>query len=173
MGDSEARVVLGAATIHVGAMGMHRYACEFLSAALNFTPCGDEFSPVPYYLICRSIELSLKSYLLARGVMGRPELRSVLGHNLVRALDRAEAAGLGTLVDVSPAERAELQSATTQYSNKEFEYFENIGMIFGGARLPDLEVLAGLAARLADELEQPCFRSTAGHIGPDGHRTDE
>lgn len=53
---------------HVGAIGLHRYANEFLGAAERFKPQDAGFTPVPYYLVCRSIELSLKSYLLTRGL---------------------------------------------------------------------------------------------------------
>jgi hypothetical protein len=39
--------------------GFQRYAQEFMYAERTFEAT-DNFSPVPYYLLCRSIELSLK-----------------------------------------------------------------------------------------------------------------
>jgi hypothetical protein len=52
--------------LHISPLGFHRYASEFLRAAQGFK-INDGFSPVPYYLICRSTELSLKAFLLAKG----------------------------------------------------------------------------------------------------------
>jgi len=48
-----------------------------LGAADRFELHDKDFSPVPYYLVYRSIELSLRSYLLARGIE-----HSFLMHNI-------------------------------------------------------------------------------------------
>jgi len=53
--------------LHINPLGFHRYASEFLRAAQDFR-MNDGFSPVPYYLVCRSIELALKAFLLAKGI---------------------------------------------------------------------------------------------------------
>lgn len=55
------------AHLFVSPLGFHFYASEFLDAARS-AKRPEHFSPVPYYLYCRSIELSLKSFLLCKGV---------------------------------------------------------------------------------------------------------
>ena len=45
----------------------HALAREFVWAAESYEMT-DSFSPVHYFLYCRSVELSLKAFLLAKGV---------------------------------------------------------------------------------------------------------
>ena len=51
------------ALVHLSPLGFNRYAAHFLHAEASLSP-EQGFSPVPYYLCCRSIELSLKAFLL-------------------------------------------------------------------------------------------------------------
>ena len=56
-------------TLHVHAtpFGFNTYAAEFLDSARQFKTSPD-FSPLRYYLVRRSIELSLKCFLPGKGV---------------------------------------------------------------------------------------------------------
>lgn len=141
----------------VGPIGLHRYACQFLRAGLAYKPDDAGFSPVPYYLICRSIELSLKSFLLARGVR-RSELKLKLRHDLMKLLEKAESLCLKRHVRVSREERKVLQDANSFYVTKKFEYFEDLS-VFYITNLPSLDVLSKLAKRLAEKLEAVCLRA--------------
>jgi hypothetical protein len=154
------------AVAHVGAFGLHRYANEFLGAAMRFEPQDAGFTPVPYYLVCRSIELSLKSYLVARGLK-RNDLKQI-GHNLNKALHAASDHGLKAFVDVSPEETLLIAQANDLYSQKQFEYFENLGLAFGFTNPPDLGGLSALASKLVTNLELTALRAVNGQIGEDG-----
>ena len=70
--------------IFITPLGFHTYATDFLTAARDLKPSG-HFPPVPYYLCCRAIELSLKSFLLGKGVT-KKMLKKKLGHDLVKTL---------------------------------------------------------------------------------------
>lgn len=142
-------------TANVGPIGLNRYAGQFLSAALGFKPKDKGFSPVPYYLCCRSLELVLKSYLLAGG-MSRDDLKKQVGHDLDEALRRARGLGLDNLIPISASECSEVTRANQFYKHKDFEYFENVGMAFGLVNLPSLEVLTQLASRLMTATEPVC-----------------
>ena len=52
---------------NISPLGFYCYAIEFPRATPR-VKSDDPFSPVPYYLICHSIELALNAFLLARGV---------------------------------------------------------------------------------------------------------
>lgn len=141
------------AEMHVDAHWFRRFAEDFLSAARAFLPPDTRFSPVPYFLACRSIELSLKCFLIAAGVE-RAELKR-LGHDLEAALIRAEELGIETHLDVTPEERESLKNANAFYRHKEFEYFESLDMVYGPWNGLDLSALISLAQRLVDATEIP------------------
>jgi len=57
------------ATVNISPIGFHHYASQFAASARQAQAgLGGTFSPVPYYLYCRSLELVLKAFLLAKGV---------------------------------------------------------------------------------------------------------
>jgi hypothetical protein len=147
----------------VAPLGFHRYATEFLRAAQRFEPQDEGFSPVPYYLACRSIELALKSYLLARG-LSLKQVKCELNHSLVKALQRASDLGLASLVEVSEAESRLLGEADALYSKKHFEYFENLGLGFQLTQPPDIDELTVLASKLTVGLETAARRAVNGPI---------
>ena len=128
-------------------VGFLQYAADFAEAARR-APARRTFSPVPYMLFCRSIELSLKAFLLAGGV-GLDELASRdLGHNLVRLLARADHAGLQATVTLTARQRGHIKKAHVYYSDKGFEYFKVLAEVFGRKQLPSLTVLAETAGLL-------------------------
>ena len=145
--------------LHISPLGFHRYAGEFLRAAKDF-PTNETFSPVPYYLICRSIELALKAFLLARGVSKRElKLRS-LGHDLEKVLEKAVSMGLDEIVSISFQHNEELKKANSYYLSKGFEYFEVISAVTGYRNLPNLTVLSEFATLLGTNLKQVCMQAT-------------
>jgi hypothetical protein len=150
--------------VHVGAIGMMRFSSEFLHALMHWKPRDRGFSPVPHYLVCRSLELCLKSFLLARGV-DRNRLAHKIVHNLVSALNLAEEMGLARLIQISSEECVALEAANALYQDKQFEYFESVGMVFGKMELPSLDLLTPLAARLIERLEPVCLKATDGPVG--------
>ncbi len=113
-------IVIRLQTLHINVspLGFHRYASEFLRAADSFE-CGDGFSPVPYYLRCRVIELALKAFLLAKG-FPKNDLKNRLGHNLEKALNSATQHGLQSEVAIKPKEEEEIKKANVYYADKGF-----------------------------------------------------
>ena len=71
------------------------YASQYLTAALTAgTEAG--FSPVPYYLCCHSLELSMKAFLVLKGLDPYKEIKK-LGHDLEEILTKARGLGLERL----------------------------------------------------------------------------
>lgn len=80
--------------------------------------------PAPrYYLLGHGIELALKAFLLAKGVP-HEKLRSMklMGHDLEKALARAEGLGISDLVTLSSEERVSIELLNKTYQTKEHEY---------------------------------------------------
>jgi len=107
---------------------LRHYAADFLNAARDFTPPVNRFSPVPYYLVCHSIELSFKAFLFSAGF--NKAARKALNHNLEKAINAAEANGLGTHLQLSSNDQELIRKANRLYSKKEFEYFESLETIY-------------------------------------------
>jgi hypothetical protein len=108
--------------------GLARYANDFLKAAVGadqtfgMEPGYEIFAPIPVlYLIGHSMELSLKAYLLYRGVTLR-ELRRHYGHNLHKCLKKAKELGLLDVVKLDDDEQSTFEVLAALYSTKQLEY---------------------------------------------------
>ena len=97
---------------------LRNYAGDFLKAARDFVPPVDRFSPLPYYLVCHSIELSLKAFLFSAGF--NKAARKALNHDLQKAIAAAEANGLNDYLQVSANDRDLIFKANRLYPKKEF-----------------------------------------------------
>ncbi len=143
--------------IRLGPLGFHRYASEFLRAADSFK-CGDGFSPVPYYLRCRVIELALKAFLLAKR-FSKNDLKHKLRHNLENALNSATKHRLQSEVAIKPEEAEEIKKANVYYEDKGFEYFQVRKWAKGYPELPDLKILEDVSSRLVSGLKDVCMKA--------------
>ena len=141
-----------------GPISFLQYASEWLYAARAIAP-GPSFpsvpySPVPYFLYCRTIELALQAFLLAKtesdpNIDRAKELKSrELGHNLVKVLAKARTLGLDQDVATTPEHGKEVARANKYYQSKGFEYFELKTLMTRSRDLPDLQVLADFASLL-------------------------
>jgi hypothetical protein len=149
--------------LHISPLGFHRYAPEFLRASQGFK-INDAFPSVPYYLICRSMELALKAFLLAKGVPKRTLKGRNLGHDLEKVLKKAISLGLDKVVSITPQHKEELRKGNNYYASKGFEYFEVMKAATGYPNLPDLRVLSDFASLLVTKLKPLCLRTTDGPL---------
>jgi hypothetical protein len=109
-------------------IGLARYGCEFLEAAvaadekMGMKEGYEIVAPIPVmFLVGQSIELSLKSYLLMKGVPLR-KLRYKYGHDLHRALRKAKELGLLADAALSKEEEAAIEILDPLYSSKQLQY---------------------------------------------------
>ena len=119
----------------------HRWATHYYKCRRDFQ-CPDRFSPVPYFLLCRAIELEIKARHL-KG-MTQAEVKRKFGHDLegaYYALDPAEKA-------LTRSEEHTLRVASDIYNAKDFEYFDPQDALTGYSRFPDLTSLDSIASKL-------------------------
>lgn len=144
---------------NVGPLALHVYGSDFLRAARALPP-REGFSPVAYYLCCRSVELTLKAFLRTKGVP-IAKLRSPrnFGHNLERLLDEATRLDLLSVVRLSKDHQAAIRLANKYYQSKLFEYLDDARGLFealtGYGSRPDLDVLRSAAEILVADVEKP------------------
>lgn len=154
MGSSGKEIILQASNVvaNVDGYWLRNYAADFLAAAQAFQAPENRFSPVPYYLICHSIELALKAFLFTAGYKKKD--RKKLNHDLEKALEAAEENGLAQYIKISKKERKSIKKANKLYLRKEFEYVESLDTIYYPHDF-ELDVLNELAKRLVERIEAP------------------
>ncbi len=74
------------------------------------------------FLMGRSLELGFKAFLIQKNVPLN-DIKNSIGHNLIKALDKAGNEGLYDKVDVSENDRAIITILNATYSKKHLEYF--------------------------------------------------
>ena len=134
-------------------------ASEFFDAAETLWPSNTDLvhqssKPTPFvvhYLIGHSIELSLKSFLLSRGLK-IDELRSrKYGHDLSALLIESRRRKLGNIVKLTQREIKAINLLSFFYKDKLLEYTE-----IGFYRFPPYKLIHGLANKLHSKIRLFC-----------------
>ena len=137
----------------LGPEGYRVFAEEFLVAAKHLVSRRKERpSPVAFFLLCKSVELALKAYLLGCRVSTKKLKAGYLGHDIERLLTEAEAFGLSDWVSLTQEQKMAIIHARAYYTERVFDYFQAKVMIapFGFPNAGHLEAAAsGLLSQLA------------------------
>lgn len=138
-------------------IGLARYACEFMEAALAAddkmgTKEGYEIvAPVPVmFLVGQAIELALKAFLVARGITLR-QLRTDYGHELHRSLRKAKELGLLALVPLEPEDIDAIELLDRVYATKQLQYIVTGAKtfpVFGPLQRAALKLIHGVGAEV-------------------------
>ena len=103
-------------------MGLITDAKDMLAAATILFESGERAATRPtYYLLGHSIELALKSFLLANGD-SLDRLKFRIGHDLSKAARRVVAAKCDPLSSIVEENRDLIAALNYYYEEKEFEY---------------------------------------------------
>jgi hypothetical protein len=127
--------------VNLSPEAFHMWAKHYYKCKQDFKS-PDRFSPVPYFLLCRSIELEIKSRHLQN--KNRKEVKDKFRHNLVKAykaLDDKHKALDGKELEV-------LKKADKIYSSKGFEYFDPEHALKGYSNFPNLVSLDAVTKKL-------------------------
>lgn len=123
----------------------HRSAKHYYKCKQDFrSPDPGSHSPVPYFLLCRAIELELKSRHLRQ--MDQMQVKREFSHDIVKAYE-----ALPELKEkLNQDESDTLKAANAIYKDgvKGFEYFRPEDALQGYSNFPNLDVLDAIAAKL-------------------------
>ena len=128
----------------------HIYAGHYYKCKQDFVSPDGYVSPLPYFLLCRAIELELKARLLQ--YWGQSDVKADFGHRL---LDAYNVVDIYNAMDargqiLSQSELTVLTKADAIYSKKGFEYFRPSDALTGFSEFPDLQMLDAIAKKLID-----------------------
>lgn len=140
-------------------IGLVRYAHDFFDSAravedqLGKGAPYELVSPMPsLYLIGRSIELGLKSYLLKEGLTLHELRHRKYGHDLHACHRKAKELGLLSHAQFKPEEEGAMDLLNALYSTKQLEY-----IVTGTKALPLFHLVESFARKL--------IRGVSGHVG--------
>lgn len=119
----------------------HRWATHYYKCKQDFRS-PHRFSPVPYFLLCRAIELEIKSVHLQD--KKQTEVKEDFGHDMLKAYE-ALSEEYKILKD---NEIKVLKVANEIYCSKGFEYFKPADAIIAYSKFPDLDTLDAIAKKL-------------------------
>jgi hypothetical protein len=123
----------------------HIYATHYYKCTRDFTPPDDYFSPIPYFLLCRAIELEIKARHLKRVTQSKVKTFS---HRLLEAYEALDAQEQ----ILSQKELAVLKTADELYQETDFAYFNpaHAHPLTAYSKFPDLDMLDSIAKKLID-----------------------
>jgi hypothetical protein len=130
--------------LNLSPSAFYRWALDFYDCKRSFHRQDDGFSPVPFFLLGRAIELVIKARHLTRDTQQAVKTR--YNHNIAEAY-AALAIEEKTL---SEDEGQILQQASDVYASKAFEYFRPRDALTAFSSFPDLEQLDRVARKLID-----------------------
>ncbi len=133
-------------SMNISPYGFHTYAMDYMETAEKWTNEA-EYSPVPYFLYCRAIELGLKAFLLAKG-KNLAYIKNSVNHNLSVGLKNARQNSLDDIIETTEIEEEEIEKANKYYKTKGFEYFFVLNHMTGLKELPKLDVLQEYSKKL-------------------------
>ncbi len=139
-------------------MGISNDAREFLDAAHLVRREKPEWFAPTYFLVCQSMELSLKAYLRGSGYSDN-QLRR-LGHDLDASVAAARAAGVESHVRLNEADMAAVAMINAYYHSKDLQYSTS-----GYKSYPPPDMLLALAERLWESLRAHCIQHRDHHVG--------
>lgn len=141
------------------ALGYWSHGSNFLEAARRLQDPQARFRPndhtlTSYFLVGHSIELSLKSYLFAKGYSVAMLRHRPFGHDLESILNEATRRKLGREAKLTVAQKKAISRLNTHYKSKEFEYLQ-----YQTYRLPEYRFVFGVARTLSQSLHRFASRS--------------
>ena len=107
-----------------------------------------------YFLVGHSIELSLKAFLLAKGI-GLSELRKKFGHDLAKLISECRRRKLGRQSKLSKNQVVDIKLLSLSYKHKLLEYME-----VGTYSLPHYWIICETATKLVHDLKPFCYSAT-------------
>jgi hypothetical protein len=119
----------------------HMWAQHYYKCKQDFQSPGS-FSPVPYFLLCRAIELEIKSRHLQ--TKHRSKVKTEYSHNLIKGYEALEP----QQKILNNKEVETLTDANAIYIGKGFEYFNPEHALRGYDLFPNLMLLDAIANKL-------------------------
>jgi hypothetical protein len=113
---------------------LRSYADRYGEAALvvlRNSPPKKQFDPVPYYLLCLSLELQLKAFLWLKDGIGHKTMKKKYAHDIEKLWRRAKKRGIDKYARATKPRDDVIALVGPYYKKRQFNYVD-MDMIFSG-----------------------------------------
>lgn len=122
------KVKIGIAKILTTGIDFRTYAKRYYYAAerLRGQPSTEWFDPVPYHLLCQSLELHLKSFIWLTDKLNHDQFKGKYGHDIIKLWRHAKDRGISRYCATTQLRDDTIQLVGPRYKDREFAYFSLI-----------------------------------------------
>lgn len=154
------------ATVVMTGIEFMQYGDHYLAAARRLAPPsrGVWFDPLPYQLLCQSLELHLKAFIWLVDRSTRNTIKNKYGHDIEKLWRHSKARGLSQHCRPTPLRDATVALLGPYYKRRQFAYLD-LSMSFVG--IPALRqhpkacaVVARLCRQLSASLHRPILNAS-------------
>lgn len=154
-------------TIVVTGVNFRNYAIRYHRAAQIYLETEEEklsFDPIPYQLICQSIELHLKSFIWMKEKYGRNRFKDEYGHNLIKLWNDCKERDINEYIEYSRIENSAIEQIGNEYKRRQFCYLD-LDMTYDvfpvlTSKPKILETLIHLSKQLGEKLKGPLYEAS-------------
>lgn len=161
-----ANVVIQADSITVVITGVNfrKYAIRYHRAVQVYLDTEEEklpFDPIPYQLVCQSIELHLKSFIWMKEKYGRNRFRDEYGHNIIKLWQDCKERNIDEYIEYGRQENSAIEQIGNEYKKRQFCYLD-LDMTYDvfpilKSKPEILEALVHLSQQLGEKLKRPLY----------------
>ncbi len=159
-------IKVGTATVIMTGIEFMTYANRYYDAekALRGQTRDEWFDPIPYHLLCQSLELHLKSFIWLCDGLPRDRFRREYGHNIIKLWRHAKLRGINKYCAVTQLRDDTINLIGPYYKDRKFGYLD-LSMSWSG--IPILRVntkalptIRRLCNQLQKSLNRPVLRAS-------------
>ena len=159
-------IQVGTATVVMTGIDFMTYANRYFDAAeaLHGQPREEWFDPIPYHLLCQSLELHLKSFIWLADRLTRDEIKKTYGHDIVKLWRHANERGIARYCTATPLRNKTIELVGPFYKQRKFVYLDlsmswrEIPLLRANKRV--LPTLRRLCKQLHKSLKKPILQAS-------------
>ena len=118
---------VGTATVVMTGIEFMTYANHYLKAAeflANHSDSDQWFDPLPYQLLCQSLELHLKSFIWLADKLSRKKIKSKYGHDIVKLWRHSKSRGISKFCTPTNLRNTTIELVGPYYKARKFTYLD-------------------------------------------------
>ena len=154
-------------TVVVTGVNFRNYAIRYHRAAQIYLETEEEklpFDPIPYQLVCQSIELHLKSFIWMKEKYGRKRFIDEYRHNIIKLWKDCKERNINEYIKYSRIENSAIEQIGNEYKSRQFCYLDLDMMsdVFPAltSKPEILETLVQLSEQLGEKLKNPLYKAS-------------
>jgi hypothetical protein len=154
-------------TVVITGVNFRNYAIRYHKAVQVYLDAKEDqfpFDPIPYQLVCQSIELHLKSFIWMKEKYGRNRFRDEYGHNIIKLWWDCKERNIDEYIDYGRQENSAIENIGNEYKKRQFCYLD-LDMTYDvfpilKSKPEILELLVSLSKQLGEKLKRPLYEAS-------------